>query len=243
MNIVSIILDAAFVVTVLVMIRSAYRRGFLQSVVQTIGYIAASILAFWGSRVLSEAVYQLFFRDSLRGKLEEALIAASDSGDLAERLQKVAETLPQFLQNLLSSSGMGPDALAEQLHGSVEESAAQLSNVILETAIHPLLTMLLQGICFLILFSAAMVLVRCLVKLLRGVRHIPLVGTLNAVLGGVMGLIQAAVVWFVVAVAIDFIIALTGGFDWLNAQTVQEGFIFRHFYALVRSVFSSFTEI
>ena len=98
MNIVPIILNAAFVVTVLVMIRSAYRRGFLQSVVQTIGYIAASILAFWGSRVLSEAVYQLFFRDSLRGKLEEALIAASDSGDLAERLQKVAETLPQFLQ-------------------------------------------------------------------------------------------------------------------------------------------------
>ncbi len=243
MNTVSIVLDVAFVLTAVLMIREAYRRGFLQSIVQTAGYIAASVLAFWGSRALSEAIYQLFFRDRLRGSLEEALIAASDSGDFAGRLEQVMETLPEFLQNLLASAGMSAEALAGRLSGSVEESAAQLSNLLLETAVHPLLVMLLQGICFFLLFGAAMVLVRCLVKLLRGVRRIPLIGAVNALLGGAMGVIQAAVVWFVIAVAIDFLISLTGGFEWLNAGTVQESFLFRHFYALARSVFSNLTEI
>lgn len=237
MNITAIFLDLLFAVTIVMMVYRAYHKGFLQSAIQTLGYIAASVVAFFGGRALSEACYQLFFRDRLRASLENALLASADTNDFTEKIQAATAELPKIVQNLLASAGMGADALADRLSGSVEESAHELSGILLETVLHPLISTLLNGICFLILFTAAMVLVRCLSKAAGGIRHIPLVGSVNALLGGAMGLVQAAVVWFVIAVAVDFLIGATGGFSWLNRQTVTDSFVFGKFFGFVQSMF------
>ena len=78
-----------------------------------------------------------------------------------------------------------------------------------------------------------MVLVHCLVKMVRGVRHIPLVGPLNSLLGGAMGLLEAAVIWYVISVAIHFVLEFSGGFSWLNRTDIELSWIFGPFYDLV----------
>ncbi len=233
MNPTSLILDICFVVTGIWMVYRSYRRGFLQAAVRTVGYIAAAVVAFVGSRVLSEACYQLFFRDRLVSAMEEAILSAADTGDITGRVQLILDSLPGFIQHLLTSAGITSDSLSLQISGSTEQAASQLSEIILETAVHPLLISVLNGICFLILFGAAMVLVHCLVKMVRGVRHIPLVGPLNSLLGGAMGLLEAAVIWYVISVAIHFVLEFSGGFSWLNRTDIELSWIFGPFYDLV----------
>ena len=96
--------------------------------------------------------------------------------------------------------------------------------------IYPVLYILLQGLLFLLLFAACMVLVHCLAKVLRGVERLPVIGTVNGLLGGVMGALEALVVLFVAAVAVRLLLDATGGFSWLNASIIDETYLFRHFY-------------
>ena len=233
MNITALILDVCFAVTVCWMVYKSYRRGFLQAAVHAVGFLAAGIVAFAGSRILSEACYQLFFRDSLSSALETAILNSAEGGDLAENIQLIIDSLPSMVQRLLTASGASADSLALQLGGAAQDSAEQLTSVLMETVLHPLIAAMLNGICFLILFGAVMILVRSLGKVLRGVRRIPLVGPLNALLGGAMGLLEAAVVWYVIVIALHFILDISGGFTWLNRDAMEEAVIFGRFYGFV----------
>ncbi len=235
MNPISMIIDAIFLCTVIYIVWKSYKQGFLKSLIRTVGYLASSILAFFGSRILSDACYQLFFRDRLQKSIEDALIASAEQNDFATKIGSVMEGLPKIVQNLLQAAGLGADALADRLSGSVEDSAHELSLIIQQTVLYPIIISLLRGITFLILFTAAMILVRCLIKAVGTVRHIPLIGSVNALLGGVMGILQALVIWLVVAVAISFVIDITGGYPWLNHDSMQESLLFGKFYQLARS--------
>lgn len=235
MNIAAIILDVCFAVTICWMVYQSYRQGFLQSAVRTIGFLAAGIVAFAGSRVLSEACYQLFFRDKLSATLETAILNTADTSDFSGKMQAVIDSLPSLVQNVLSATGVSAETLAGQLNDNAQQSAQQISEMLMDTVLHPLIVTMLNGICFLILFGAVMILVRSLVKVLRGVRRIPLVGSLNALLGGAMGLVEAAVVWYVVTIALHFVLDISGGFSWLNRETIQDTWIFGRFYSLVLS--------
>lgn len=235
MNITALILDIAFCCTVVYIVWMSYKRGFLQSLIQTIGYLVSGIVAFFGSRILADACYQLFFRDRLQAGIEDALIASADQNDFAEKIGAVLDSLPKIVQNLLAASGLGADTLADRLSGSVEDSAHELSLIIQQTVLYPVLSSLLRGLAFLLLFTAAMILVRCLIKAVGTVRHIPLIGSLNALLGGIMGLVRALVIWLVVAVAIGFVVDITGGYSWLNHDSMRESLIFGKFYQLARS--------
>ena len=233
MNITALILDVCFAVSVCWMVYKSYRRGFLQAAVHAVGFLAAGIVAFAGSRILSEACYQLFFRDSLSSALETAILSSAESGDLAEKIQLIIDSLPSMVQRLLTASGASADSLALQLGGAAQDSAVQLSSVLMESVLHPLIVTMLNGICFLILFGAVMILVRSLGKILRGVRRIPLVGPLNALLGGAMGLVEAAVIWYVIVIAIHFVLDISGGFSWLNRETMEDALIFGRFYSFM----------
>ena len=83
------------------------------------------------------------------------------------------------------------------------------------------------------LFFAIMVIVRSLSKAFRGVRHIPLIGSVNSLLGGVLGLVQAAVVILIVVMALNLLIGLTGdGIPYLNNEAISKTYLFHYLYDL-----------
>ena len=110
------------------------------------------------------------------------------------------------------------------------ESARALSVSITDGVLYPILYMLLQGLLFLVLFAACMVLVHCLTKVLKGAERLPVIGTVNSLLGAVMGAAEALVVLFVAAVAVRLLLDVTGGFSWLNENIVGQTYLFRYFY-------------
>ena len=102
---------------------------------------------------------------------------------------------------------------------------------IADQMLYPIIYTLLQALFFLLLFFAIMVIVRSLSKVFRGVRHIPLIGPVNSLLGGVLGLVQAAVVILIVVMALNLIIGVTGdGIPYLNNEAISKTYLFRYIY-------------
>ena len=241
MNIPALILDGIVLVTAAVLIVTSYRKGFLRTLVSTVGHLASCVVAFLGSRALAEACYRLFFRDRLIASVESAIEGAAAETDLTARMTQVMESLPGYLQAALSAMGIDGAALSEQVSGQMEDTAHAMSVTITGGVLYPIVYMLLQGIFFLVLFIACAILVQCLVKVLQGVERLPLIGTVNSLLGAVMGLVKALIVIFVATVAIRLVLDFTGGFSWLNGTVIGETRIFRYFYEFDLGAFPAMT--
>ncbi len=226
----ALILDGLVAVCVLVLVITAYRKGFLRTLVQGVGHLASCVVAFVASRALAEACYKLFFRDRLISAIEKAVEDKAADVGLGEKLDAAVDALPKLLQTALAAAGINAETLSDQVSGQVAESARALSVSITDGVLYPILYMLLQGLLFLVLFAACMVLVHCLTKVLKGAERLPVIGTVNSLLGAVMGAAEALVVLFVAAVAVRLLLDVTGGFSWLNENIVGQTYLFRYFY-------------
>jgi hypothetical protein len=80
------------------------------------------------------------------------------------------------------------------------------------------------------MFAGCMLLVNALAGLLRGVNKIPLLGTVNALLGGVFGALQGMLYVFVGASVLWLLLTASGGsLPFLTGETVEKTFLFKHF--------------
>ena len=91
MNIPALILDGIFIFVALILIVRSYRKGFLRTLVSTVGYLGSCVLAFVGSRALAEACYRLFFRDRLIASIEKAIEGTAADADLPGKLSAAVE--------------------------------------------------------------------------------------------------------------------------------------------------------
>lgn len=242
MNIPALILDGIFIFAALILIVRSYRKGFLRTLVSTVGYLGSCVLAFVGSRALAEACYRLFFRDRLIASIEKAIEGTAADADLPGKLSAAVEALPGYLQTALSAAGIDAGELSGRISGQMADSVHAMSVSITETILYPILYMLMQGIFFLLLFAACMVLVRCLTRVLRGVERLPVIGPVNALLGAAMGAIEALVLFFVAAVTVRLLLDFTGGFTWLNEEIISSTRLFRYFYAFDLSMLPVFSN-
>ena len=206
----ALILDGLAALCILVLVVTAYRKGLLRTLIQGVGQLASCVVAFVVSRALADACYKLFFRERLILAIERAVEDKAVDVDLAGKLNVAMDALPKLLQTALTAAGISIETLSDQVSGQVAESAKTLSVSITDGVLYPVLYMLLQGLLFLILFAACMVLVHCLAKFLRGAERLPVIGTLNSLLGAMMGAAEALVVLFVAAVAVRLLLDVTG---------------------------------
>lgn len=229
MNLSVLALDGLLAACVVFLVVRSYREGFLRTAVNALGHLASWAVAFVGSRALAEACYQLFFRDRLISSIGDAIDGAAGL-DLAGKLSAAMEVLPGFFRTVLAAAGLDAAVLAQEFSGHAASPAQTISVSIADTVLYPVLYMLMQSISFLLLFIACTVLVRCLSRALQKVDRLPLIGSVNALLGAAMGLVEAVVVIFVAVAAVRLLLELTGGFSWLNASIIEGTYLFRLFY-------------
>ena len=131
-------------------------------------------IASWGSRTLAPEVYLSFFSDSVSTRVEQAV--AQSGGDIAAAVQGL-DFLPESIRAALAA---GLQTAGDQLPEKI--------NALLE----PLFLPLVQALLFVLLCMIVRWVFALLVRLLRGVNLIPLVGGANRLLGLVLGLVTGA---------------------------------------------------
>ena len=182
----------------------SWQKGFLAGLTELIGAVLGVGIASWGSRTLAPEVYLSFFSDSVSTRVEQAV--AQSGGDIAAAVQGL-DFLPESIRAALAA---GLQTAGDQLPEKI--------NALLE----PLFLPLVQALLFVLLCMIVRWVFALLVRLLRGVNLIPLVGGANRLLGLVLGLVTGAFDCWLLALLLWFAASITTGqIDWLTTGVLQ----------------------
>ena len=93
---------------------------------------------------------------------------------------------------------------AETISGGVKAQSAQAASMIVDY-ISPVFVGFLKVLAVIVLFSLLMTVVRLLASVVSGLLHLPVLGQVDGLLGGVFGFLLAIfVVWVVIAAVLVF---------------------------------------
>ncbi|MDR2909245.1 MAG: CvpA family protein [Oscillospiraceae bacterium] len=219
-----LIWDALALLLIAIMILGAARRGMLRTLVSFAGGILSAVAAGYLSMPAARFLYNAVVRDSIR-----AVISRQVEEMLGEGVSSGAGWLAAL-------PGWAAGMLREDGGVAMPETAADIIPAVerfIDAALaQPVLT-LLRGICFFILFWVFLAIVRYIARALGAVNGIPLVGSLNTVLGGVLGAGEALIALYLLAVLAQAYIAVTGGGgEYVNDSILSRGYLFGFFYRL-----------
>lgn len=229
---VSILLDVILVLALLYSAYVGYKNGFLKTVVKFVGYLVAFLASFVGSK-LAASLFCGWGREYFLAFSEKHLGDAQNLAP-AQAVEKIYESMPNFLSNVANFFFGSPQKLTENIGTTTEGVAAGITDHV----VLPIVQILLQVLLFLVLFAICHFLVRRVVKVSGMVRHIPLIGPVNALFGGVLGLLEGILMVIILIWLLSFAVAVTGGSEsWFPAEMVEKTYLFRHFYEKVPTLF------
>lgn len=219
-----LIWDSLTLLMIALLIWDCARKGFLGKIVGFAGAVASALLAAFFSAPLAVWLYDVLVRDVLRNVLTNRVTAALEEGFTSTG--GLLGTLPGWAARLAETQ---PDLPVPQVSDQIIPAVEALIDLALAQSV----ILILRGLCFFALFTILMLLARRLSHLFEGVNRIPLVGSVNTVLGGVLGIAQAMLILYLLAVAARLLLTYTGGNQtFFNGRALGGGYLFSFFYRM-----------
>ncbi len=156
--------------------------GFLSAFVQIIGTAASLVGAHFFATVADTPVYNIFFSKSLTLKVENLVLESGEHG-----LEALSQTLLGIFPESVLSLWEG--SLINTSSTSLVGDTEAIAQAIMESAVAPIVTQVLFMVLFFCGFIILRVLFYLLAKALRVANYIPVLGSINRVLGWLFGTI------------------------------------------------------
>ena len=153
--------------------------------------------------------------------------AFSDIGD------RLAETVSPSLKGLGNDLAAGSNDAVYSFVVSILTAADQtFGDRIMDDIITPTVMIPLKAIVFCLLFAIVAALLGIIANAAKIINKIPVVSSVNGVLGALLGLIEAIIIILLICVIVKLLAALCGdSLVFLNSNTIDRTFLFRYFYA------------
>lgn len=98
--------------------------------------------------------------------------------------------------------------------------------------VRPVAVRALSGVCFVAVFLFGMALARILLRVLRIIDHLPLLGGFNSILGAALGILEGALIVWLLAMLLQALLTLnTQGFWGIDRSALDATFIVQRFLA------------
>lgn len=172
---------------------------------------------------LAKFLYDNIVRDALLHTLTRRLNQTFSSGGAGKA--DILGAIPGILRRMMGSS-------AEQIAAlSPDNVAENVADTIIDVALRDPVMTLLKALCFLVLFTLASFFARSLARLFTGLNRVPLVGLVNTVLGGALGVLGGALAIYISAFILRLAVMFSGDkWWWLNNTVMDNTYIWRVFY-------------
>ena len=222
-----LLLDGIVVVIFLYFIVTYVHRGFVQSVNRFIGSVAAVIAACIASRMLSALVYSALIREKLIAQVQQL-----GNVQAVQSIDEAISHLPGILANLLKYT-YGENLSAQvEAHLASSGSVTEIATRVVDDLFQPILVGLVSVLLFVVLLIVLMLVVRLVARTFQGVNNLPVIGSINMLLGGLVGLLMGLLVMYVVTMLSGYVTALTNNTGFLlNEKTIEQTYLFRYIAA------------
>lgn len=214
MNIYSILFDVATVAIIALTVYEGYKRGLLKTVISIAGLILACLAAFIISNPVGDAINSSCMNKIVTGTLTKTV--KSGSGDF---LSKIIGSIPNTVGTSLSgiSKNLG-DASEKAVSEAISAVCAPVSSIVS------------RCIAFIIILIICIIAIRVIAHFSDVLKHIPIVGTLNAVGGAVVGVIKAFLIMFLIStvVSVSVSVMALGKNPVITQKTIESTYIYKY---------------
>lgn len=206
MNIaIDVILAAIFLACVI----ASAKKGIIRTVLEIVAFLVAIVLAFQLAAPFAKTCYDTFLSSRVEERIYEQLPDDNTAITYSNQAQLVLEALPDFAKNYLEKTGEGDSFLKQVVSGnySGEDAAKQLN----EQIAAPVCEAILTSVFFLLLSLVFSAVLSWLANLISKGFKVPVLSTVNKVLGGLFGALKGAVVVFLAVVILLILAPRIGG--------------------------------
>lgn len=193
----TVIIDAIVVIVLVAFAMIGVKQGLLRSlaglVILALSLVGAGMLASTFSAPLAKIIAPAL-EDYVSRQVDEAVFAQFGEADLEFQLPEMGQ-----LEGLLEQLGVDTEeweAMGERILESVSDRGAAVKDAVLETVLESLVQSLLYGILFVLAFVLLVILLHVLLSAMGFVMKLPGLRMLNALGGGIVGLIEGVLLVF-----------------------------------------------
>lgn len=193
------VLDGVIIAICLVCVIVGICRGFIRSIVHFFGSIVAVCLSSVLGGMLAKWLFDTMFRQAMVDKINTSLqgLGAENAGQAAEQ---ILAQLPDFIVRALEDAGVTAAAIS----GGITAQSTQAAGMITDY-LAPVFISFLKVLAVIVLFFLFMTLVQVLASAVGHMLHLPILGQVDGLLGGVCGFLLALVgIWVIIAGVLVF---------------------------------------
>ena len=171
-----------------------FKRGIAITILNVAGVALTGFLAYHISPFLASWVYTAFVQQTLTTNLQQMI----DTQGINSAIANSFSALPNWVMGMLGFflSIFGLDSSVYTNDFQVPNSAAAAVSTSVENLIQPVITGMFRLVIGVVISIIIFIIIKILVKKLARVFKIPVVKQINKLLGGVLGLAEAAILVF-----------------------------------------------
>ena len=247
----SLIFDAVLVLLLIFFVFRGLKKGFVRAVIELAGWLIAIVVTSSLSQAGSKMIYDNFAKPSVQNvvasQLEPYAGLIATAGQVQEARNQLADQINEMIGNgqLNFANGLFSSLIGQNIDGqavrdavdnvdngqyTVDSIAASVTSQFLAGPI----TGVLRIILFLIILPIMLILVYLVARWMGGfVNKIPIIGTLNRLLGGLVGVLQFAAVVVVVTVILSILSKFLTQSTWLTPQVIDGTIFYKALLTLI----------
>ena len=191
----SIFLDVLTVVVFIVIIYRAYKKGIIRALIDLVGFAASFVVAFLLSEPIGKWIAGNFLNKLVSGTIKKNTTSSSAAN--GKFIAKLVGGIPDSIDKSLTAINVNLGSLGAKAMKSVVDAVSV-----------PLASLISRGIAFFVILAICLVIVKILAHFSDIVRHLPVLGTLNALAGAAIGIVEAVIIMFVLCTLITLSISL-----------------------------------
>ncbi len=260
MNFYSILIDVILLLIIGVAVYFSARRGFVRTVVEAVGFLAAVMVALTVCTPLATVTYDKMLEPTVlkiaakevntyMGDILHEIPDLSDKSDEINEFKtqfdnsfdKIIKALPSFAENFIEKSGLEPEKVLENIEGTiendttVEENTQKIAKSISQNQIKPIVVEIISTIYSLLLMTLLLIVVKFLARALNKAFSFSVAGKLNLALGGACGLVKGLVFAFLICIIVYTVISFTENGIWIfTFENIDKTFIFKNLIGLIK---------
>ncbi len=217
------IIDLILIGIIAIIALVSAKKGFVRTVVEVVGFIAAVLVAFTVSKPLADVTYVKGIEPAILNSISES---AEES--TINTVDTVWENLPQFITDNAANFGISKEVLEESISQGTENTAQTMLADVSQNVIKPFVVGILETVYAVILIILLSFVVKALAKLLNKVFSFSIVGKLNNTLGGVLGVVKGIAIALILCEAVLLIVSFTTNGIWIfNNANIEKTILFK----------------
>lgn len=172
-----------------------FKRGIAITILNVAGVALTGFLAYHISNFLASWVYTAFVQQTLTTNLQQMIDTQGINSAIANSFSALPNWVMGMLGFFLSIFGLDSSVYTNDFQVP-NSAAAAVSTSVVENLIQPVIIGMFRLVIGVVISIIIFIIIKILVKKLARVFKIPVVKQINKLLGGVLGLAEAAILVF-----------------------------------------------